>query len=184
MIIFDQPIAIKPCDIIFIFGGSHPGLWENGAKAFFKGLGQDIVVTGGYKLDALRHYTWQDDKKAESEVIRRELIKLGVPEEKIFIETQSVNTYENVKYALRIYDFKSVFSVLVICKSYAVGRQIRTLKAQLDAETQVIPYPFDTHLGGDGPFITKENWMEYPEAQAYMFANVPKIHKYSHFGHF
>ena len=37
-IIFDQPIAIKPCDIIFIFGGSHPGLWENGAKAFFKGL--------------------------------------------------------------------------------------------------------------------------------------------------
>jgi uncharacterized SAM-binding protein YcdF (DUF218 family) len=182
-IIFDQSVAIKPCDIIFIFGGSHPGLWENGAKAFFNGLGQDIIVTGGYKPNALRHFTWQDEKKAESEVIRRELIKSSVPEEKIFIETQSTNTYENVRYALRIYDFKSVSSVLVICKSYAVGRQIRTLKAQLDSETQVIPYPFDTHLGGDGPLITKENWMEYPESQAYMFANVLKIHKYSQFGH-
>jgi uncharacterized SAM-binding protein YcdF (DUF218 family) len=158
-------------------------LWENGAKAYCKGLGQDIIATGGFKPDALRHHSWQDKETPESEVIRRELIKLDVPEENIYIETQSTNTYENVRFSLGIYDFKRVSSVLAICKSYAVGRQIRTLKAQLDSETEVVPYPFDTHLGGDGPFITEENWVEYPEAQAYMFANVLKMHQYGQAGH-
>jgi uncharacterized SAM-binding protein YcdF (DUF218 family) len=182
-IIFGEPGAPRPCDVIFIFGGSHPGLWENGSEAYFKGLGKDIIATGGYKPTALRHASWQDDQRPESEVIRRELIRLGVPEESIYIETKSTNTYENVRLALEIYDFDCVSSVLAICKSYAVGRQVRTLKAQLDPDVQIIPYPFDTHLGGDGPFVTRENWMDYQKGRAYMFANLLKIHHYGQAGH-
>jgi hypothetical protein len=64
-IIFGEHIDPKPCELIFIFGGSHPGLWKNGAEAYFKGLGKDLVVTGGYKANALRHKTWKDSKKPE-----------------------------------------------------------------------------------------------------------------------
>lgn len=182
-IIFGDPIKPKPCDVIFIFGGSHPGLWENGAQAYFKGLSEDIIVTGGYKPSALHHFSWQDGTSPESEVIRRELIILGVPEKNIYIETQSTNTYENVRFALEAYNFSTVTSILAICKSYAVGRQVRTLRAQLESRVKIIPYPFDTHLGGDGPFITRENWMDFQESRAYMFANVLKIYQYGRAGH-
>ena len=182
-ILFGAPIAPKPCDLIFIFGGSHPGLWENGAKAYFDGLGKDIIATGGYKSTALRHHSWQDGHRPESEVIRRELIRLGVPEENIYIEAKSTNTYENVHFALEIYDFDRVSSVLAICKSYAVGRQTRTLQAQLGSDVEIIPYPFDTHLGGNGPFITRETWMDYQKGRAYMFANLLKIYQYGQVGH-
>jgi hypothetical protein len=47
---FGEPIPVEPCDIIFVFGGSHPGLWEKSAEAFFDNLGQDIIVTGGTRL--------------------------------------------------------------------------------------------------------------------------------------
>jgi hypothetical protein len=176
-IVFGEPMSVKPCDIVFIFGGSHPGLWKNGADAYRKELAKDIVVTGGYKSNALRHHTWQDGEITESEVIRRDLIQLGVPEKSIFIETRSTNTYENVRFALEVYDFSTVSSI------FAVGRQTRTLKAQIDPCTQIIPYPFDTHLGGDRLFITKENWMNFQNGQAYMFANVLKIYHYDQTGH-
>jgi len=95
-IIFGEPVEPKPCDLIFIFGGSHPGLWKNGAEAYFKGYGQNVVVTGGYKQDAIRHHTWMHGQTPESEVIGRELIQLGVPEEIIYTKTWSTNTCENV----------------------------------------------------------------------------------------
>ena len=167
----------------FIFGGSHPGLWENGAKAYSDGLGRAIVATGGYKADALRHHSWLDGETPESKIIRRKLMALGIPEEDIFIETKSTNTYENVRYAREIYDFDQVSSILAVCKSYAVGRQVRTLKAQLALSVKVVPYPFDTQLGGSGVLINRENWMEVEGGRAYMFANVLKIHRYGQTGH-
>ena len=182
-IIFGEPVKPEPCDLIFIFGGSHPGLWKKGAEAYFDGLGKDIIATGGYKPDALRHHSWKDSKTPESEVIRRELLGLGVPQKNIYIEPQSTNTYENVRFAREVYDFKIVSSILAICKSYAVGRQIRTLKAQVDTNVKIIPYAFDTHLGGDGPFVTRENWMYYEEGRAYIFANMLKIVQYGQAGH-
>lgn len=182
-IIFGDPVEVEPCDIIFIFGGSHPGLWEKASEAYFKGLGSDIIVTGGYKPDALRHSSWVDGTTPESVVILRELLRSGVPQGMIYLETRSTNTYENVLYALRAYDFNPVSSVLAICKSYAVGRQVRTLKVQVEPQVKVIPYPFDTHLGGDEPLVTRENWMEFPEARAYMFANLMKIYHYGNLGY-
>jgi hypothetical protein len=182
-IVFGTPVEPQPCDVIFIFGGSHPGLWETGAAAYFAGLGRDVIVTGGYKPGAPRHWTWRDGTVPEATVIRRELVRLGVPESRITIETQSTNTYENVRFALEAYDFGAVSSVLAVCKSYAVGRQIRTLRAQLDARTRVIPYPFDTHIGGDGPFVTRETWMDFPESRAFVFATLLKIDRYGRMGH-
>jgi len=183
LITFGEPIEPEPCDIIFVFGGSHPGLWEVAAEAYFKELGEDIIVTGGHKPGAFRHFPWMDGKTPESGVIRQKLIQLGVPEAHIFIETKSTNTYENVRFALEVYNFSTVTRILAVCKSYAIGRQIRTLKAHLPSEISVIPYPFDSYLGADGPFITRHNWMEYPEGRAYMFANLLKIHQYGLLGH-
>lgn len=108
-ITFGEPVDPKPCDIIFIFGGSHPGLWEKGAEAYFNGFGKVIVATGGTKPDPLRHHSWADKKTPESEVIRWELVRLGVPQKNIYLETQSTNTYENVRFAVRSLQFQHCF---------------------------------------------------------------------------
>jgi len=182
-IVFGVTTTISPCDVIFIFGGSHPGLWEKGAEAYFKDLGRDIIATGGYNLKAYANQSKRDTVKTESERIRRELIRSGVPDKNIFIETRSTNSYENVRFAQEVYDFKSVSSILVVCKSYAVGRQIRTLKAQFASVVNIIPFPFDTYLGGDGRFVTKDNWMIFTETRAYIFANLLKIYSYGQKGY-
>jgi hypothetical protein len=40
-----------------------------------------------------------------------------------------------------------------------VGRQCRTLRQQMGKAIKVIPYPFDTEAGSNGPFITRDTWM-------------------------
>ena len=182
-ITFGDPQEPKPCDIIFIFGGSYPGLWDTAARAFHSGLGKDIVATGGRKSDALRHKTWNYGDMAEAEVIQQQLVLLGVPAQRIFIETESENTYENVLNAITKYDFSKILSVLAVCKSYAVGRQIRTLRAQLSPEVKIVPLPFDAHLAGTGPIISRDNWTEYQDARRYIFANLLKIYQYGSQGH-
>lgn len=122
-IVFDYPSPpIQPSDVIFIFGGSHPGLWQTAAEAYHKGLGRDIVITGGRKPGVQHHYTWVDGDTPEAQVILRELVKLSVPESIIFYEDKSTNSLDNVLFAKEIYDFSRVRRILVVCKNYGVGR--------------------------------------------------------------
>ena len=182
-IVFDytaQPI--QPCDIIFIFGGSHPGLWETAARAYHNGLGKAIIATGGSKPGVHHHYTWVDGSTPESHVIKRELIKQAVPENCIYCEDKSTNTLENVLCAKEVYDFSEVSSILAVCKNYGVGRQCRTLRLHMDRDIKVIPYPFDTEAG-DGPFITRHTWMNYEKSKALVFAQAAKIYQYGKLGH-
>jgi hypothetical protein len=182
-IVFDREIDPEPCDVIFVFGGSHPGLWETAARAFHKGLGREIIATGGCKPDALRHITWTYGNMPEAEVIARNLERLGVPGERIILETRSTNTYENVCNALALFPFDEVSSVLAVCKSYAVGRQTRTLRAQLAPSVRIIPFSFDTDPAGTGLIIGRHNWTQYRKTRAYIWANLLKIHHYGERGH-
>lgn len=182
-IVFDYPSKpIQPSDVIFIFGGSHPGIWQTAAEAYHEGLGKDIVVTGGRKPGVQQHYTWVDGDTPEAHVIFRELVKLSVPESVIFYEDKSTNSLENVLFANEIYDFSSVRRILAVCKNYGVGRQCRTLKQQIAENIQVIPYPFDTEAG-NGPFITRYTWMNYEKSKEVVITQTVKINRYGKLGH-
>jgi uncharacterized SAM-binding protein YcdF (DUF218 family) len=176
-IVFGPVVEPVSCEVIFIFGGLDPGLWEWGARAYAQGLGRDVVVTGGYKpgmTDHLEH---------EARVIRRELIARGVPETFITYEDESTNTLENVLFAMRVYDFSTVSRVLAVCKCYGAGRQCRTLRRNLGPAVQVIPYPFDTRIRGQGPVITRANWMQDEVSRAFVYEQVRKIIRYGRLGH-
>lgn len=182
-IVFDYPSQpIQPCDVIFVFGGSHPGLWQTAAIAYHKGLGKDVIVTGGHKPGVQYHFTWGDGNTPEAHVIKRELVKLSVPECAIYYEDKSTNSLDNVLFAKEIYDFSKVNRILVVCKNYGVGRQCRTLKRQIAQTIQVIPYPFDTEAG-NGPFITRFTWMNYEKSKELVFTQVVKTYRYGKLGH-
>jgi uncharacterized SAM-binding protein YcdF (DUF218 family) len=184
-VVFGPP-AVKPqtCDLIFIFGGSHPGLWERAAEAYHKGLGEVILATGGYNPTTRRHPAWVAGDTPEAHVIRDELVRLGVPEGAVTIEDRSTNSLENVRFARQVYDFSRVKHILVVCKCYAVGRQCRTLAQHLDPETEILPYPFDTILPGlPGQTITRHNWNHWTESRAFMLSQTAKIYRYGNLGH-
>ncbi|MCU0522256.1 MAG: YdcF family protein [Anaerolineae bacterium] len=183
-IVFDYPSPpLRLCDVIFVFGGSHPGLWQTAAKAYHAGLGKAIIATGGHKPGVKYHATWTDGETPEAHVIRRELIRLGVPEDRIICEDRSTNSLENVLFAMEVYDFSSVSSILVVCKNYGVGRQCRTLRQQMGNSVILIPYPFDTEISGHGPFITRDTWVNYEEGRAFVLTQVVKIRRYGKLGH-
>jgi uncharacterized SAM-binding protein YcdF (DUF218 family) len=176
-------VSPEPCDTIFIFGGSHPGLWQKAAEAYQAGLGKVILATGGHKPGVQYHSMRTDGTTPESHVIRRELIRLHVPEEIIYVEDQSTNSLENVLFAQKVFDFAKLTSILVICKCYGAGRQCRTLKKHIDPSIKVIPYPFDTNIGSHGPFITRFTWMNDEESRAFVFRQAVKIVAYGRLGH-
>lgn len=146
-------------------------------------MGKVIIVTGGHKPGVQHHFTWADGITPESHVIRRELTKLSVPKNIIFYEDMSTNSLDNVLFAKEVYDFSNITSILVVCKNYGVDRQCRTLKQHIAKTIKVIPYPFDTEAGINGPFITQHTWMNYEESKAVVFTQVVKICQYGKLGH-
>jgi hypothetical protein len=181
-IVFGTPEAPQPCDLIFIFGGSHPGLWISGAEAYHAGFGPHIIATGGYKPTAIRHHTWQHGIRPEALVIRDELASRGVPQQPITVEDRSTNSLENVLFAQALYDFSTLSSILVICRCHGVGRQCRTLRRHIDPRITVRVYPFATNVGHVGVPITRDNWMSMEESRAGIFSNLLKIIKYGRKG--
>jgi uncharacterized SAM-binding protein YcdF (DUF218 family) len=184
-IVFGSPITSPPppCDLIFIFGGSHPGLWQTAAQAYHQGLGKVILATGGHKPGVKHHYTWSDGETPEAYVIRRELVKLGVPEKAILCEDRSTNTLENVFFAKEVFDFSTIASILAICKNYGLGRQCRTLRQQMACRIQIFPYPFDAEAGSRGPLITRHTWMEHEKGREVVLTQLAKIIRYGQRGH-
>jgi hypothetical protein len=181
-IVFGAAEPPQPCDLIFIFGGSHPGLWIAGAEAYHAGLGPKIIATGGYKSTAIRHHTWQHGARPEAFVIRDELVTRGVPEQQVIVEDRSTNSLENVLFAQQMYDFSSLTSILVVCRSHGIGRQCRTLRHHINPRIAVRPYSFATNVGHAGVSITRENWMTMEDSRAGIFSNFLKIIKYGRKG--
>lgn len=178
-----QETPLLPCDVIFVFGGSHPGLWEWAAEAYFRGLGKNIIVTGGNKPNVKHHYTWKDGSTPEALVLRRELIRLHVPEDVIYFEDRSTNSLENVLYAHEVFDLNKVRRILAVCKNYGAGRQCRTLRKQVSENIKVVPYPFVTNAGSDGPVITRLNWMNHDQTRELVIREFIKIYTYGQLGH-
>lgn len=176
-IVFLPQKELQPCDIIFIFGGSHPGLWETAARAYQENLGQIVIVTGGYKPGAKRHACWEYGDRPESHVIAEKLQTLGVPADAMILEDRSTNTLENVLFAQEVYDFSKVRRILMICKSFASGRQCRTLQKHLPSHITCLPYAFDTR-SGDGPLITATTWMNDPQTRSLIFGEYLRIIAY------
>ena len=64
-----------------------------------------------------------------------------------------------------------------------VGRQCRTLRRQMQKGIILIPYPFDTEVGSDGPFITRDTWMNDERSRVVVWSQLVKIRRYGEWSH-
>lgn len=154
---FGEDVAAKPCDALFVFGGTHCGHWEKTIEAYQKGLAEKIIVTGGVSPTGTPDSNWTYGKKPEAEVIVSHLLAAGISREVIFFENHSTNTLENVLFAKEIFDFGSIQSLMFVSKSHVAGRQQRTLAKHLPEHLTYVPYTFDATY--EGIFISRQTWM-------------------------
>ena len=85
-----------PADVIVAFGTNDLRVARFAARLYLEGFGSTLVCTGGvaHEGDLLATH-WQ---KTEAEMYADEAIALGVPVERIVLETRAVNTAENVRF--------------------------------------------------------------------------------------
>ena len=180
-IVFLPAVAPEPCDAIFVFGGTHPGHWQQAIHAYHRGYGTKVIVTGGVSPTGIKHPDWSDDQMRESEGITAKLVEGGVPHNAIVFENRSRNTLENVLYAQEVVDFSQMRRLLFVGKSIGAGREYRTLAQNVPFPLRYIPFGFDAEYAGQ--IISRHTWMQSAVGRGRVFGEYLRIVYYGRLGH-
>jgi uncharacterized SAM-binding protein YcdF (DUF218 family) len=121
--VLDQPV--QPADVIIALGNSDVRTAQKAAELFNQNMGQWLVTTGGYG-----RLTKDEFQKPEAQIFAQEAVRLGVPEDKIIIEDQSTNTFDNLRLTRQHLDERgiAVKKVIVVTKPYMERRALATVK--------------------------------------------------------
>ncbi|MBM6616334.1 YdcF family protein [Bacillus suaedaesalsae] len=166
-IVFLEEKLPSPCDVIFVFGGTHSGHWEKAIEAYFNGLGNKLIVTGGFNPKV---------KLYESREIVKYLVEAGIPKRDIVFEDKSSNTLENVLFAKEVFNFGAINTVLFICKSYAAGSQYRTLVQHLPGHLEFVNFSFDAKF--NGTTVARDNWFNSETGRKRVWGQYLRIIEY------
>ncbi len=136
-IIKNQPE--EAADIVIVLGCKVPSrafyMRSEAAAAYWSQHSSVRIITTGGK--------GADEAEAEGEVFRKELIKAGIPEAQIFVETESVSTRENLQNSDRLYHIKSQ-QVGIVTSKYHLYRSL--VIARQCGYTNVFGIPAETLL--------------------------------------
>ncbi len=80
-----------------------------------------ILVSGGVPFEAGKHL-----QKSRAEIIKNHLQSMGVPENSIYLEDQSQNTYENLLFADAIGKKNGWRKYLLVTSGYHMFRSLKT----------------------------------------------------------
>ena len=105
---------------------------KHGVALYHRGRVDVLVFTGG---------VGEGDRLAEAEVARRYALARGVPEERIYCETQSRVTYDNLKGAQVIMAREGLATALLVSDPLHMRRATRMAQ---DLDMQVYPSPTPT----------------------------------------
>ncbi len=184
-LVFGPPSHPVSADVGFVFGGTHPGLWQTAVSMYQAGYVSRFVVTGGLNFSSAYHAGWTYGPDVpESHGIAEQMNRLGVPASAILTEDRSTNTLENVLFALEVADFTQFRSILAITKSYGTGRQLRTLRHHIPNTIAVHSVSFPTEGYNLGPgLIDRDNWTDTELRVRLVLGAYQRIMKYGLAGH-
>src|SRR3989344_1400942 len=116
---------LKKADLIMVMGSHDIQVAERGAELFFEGYAPLVLVTGG--LGKITRKLWE---KTEAEVFSDRMVEMGVPKEKIIIESKSANTGENVSNSKKLLLSKKILikKVVLVQKPYMERRAYAIVK--------------------------------------------------------
>jgi uncharacterized SAM-binding protein YcdF (DUF218 family) len=162
-----EKTKLHKADLGFIFGNRSFSneLVTASAQYYHKGYFPKIIVTGGVT-------NIQGD--LESYYIKKQLIKHGVPENKIIIEDKSTNTQENIEFAQQVLHARGempISSIIGFGQLYAARRYMMTLQRRWP---EVLPMFVSVNAFN----VDKDNWHKNDQLKNYVLKEWNKIDKY------
>ncbi|UGQ48593.1 YdcF family protein [Massilia endophytica] len=155
-------------DLGFLFGTRHgvPEFCAAAHSLWQEGMFGRLLVSGGRTGSSAL---------AEADLIGAELVRLGVPESALILETAATNTGENVQFGRRkvaeAMDLGAIRSVLVIGKVCSTRRYLMTLQRHWPGlRMSVCPV---NYFG-----VSVERWHEHEEFRARVLGEFEKIPLY------
>ncbi|WP_226669737.1 YdcF family protein [Metabacillus litoralis] len=114
-------------DCIIAFGSHDTNVAERAAELYNQGYAKFVIFTGGF--GRITKNKWE---KTEAEMFSDIAIARGVPSDKIYIETESTNTGQNIDFTKKLIEKeKLTFSdYIVVDKPFKERRIYATLKKQ------------------------------------------------------
>ena len=137
------------CDIIFCLCSHDTRVAERAAQLMIDGLGESLVFSGG-----VGKLTQGMFDKPEAEIFADIAKKMGVPSEKIIMETKSTNTGENIRFTYSLLNDRKIEAdtILLVQKPYMERRTYATFRKQWPNQGAIILVT--------SPQISYEEYME------------------------
>jgi hypothetical protein len=159
---------LTPGDLIILFGGQRLERAERAAALYQAGLAQRIVITGGDK---------RGTGVVEAERLKAHAVSLGVPAEAFLLETESVNTLENVRMAVALVEeqigWKQIRNVILVSAPHRLRRVKQAIAHYIPRTVQV------TCCSDARTDITRENWWHTAEGQSLVYRELEKVRSYA-----
>jgi uncharacterized SAM-binding protein YcdF (DUF218 family) len=159
LVLLPIPLVVRDdvhqADAIVVIGGDHKlERIERAVELYRGGYAPAVVISAGTIVQE------GSTLVPEAEVMRRQALALGLPEEAVFLETRSQSTYENARYSKDICQAHDMDSVLLVTSAYHSRRARRIFRETLEPEISVSVQP----ASQKHPFWL---WWFYPD-QAYV----------------
>jgi uncharacterized SAM-binding protein YcdF (DUF218 family) len=129
-------------DCILAFGSHDTRVAERAADLYHQSFAEFIIFTGG--LGRITKNIWG---KSEAEKFKEIAITLGVPSDRIFIETKSTNTGENISFTKQLIEKEKLMfkNFIVVDKPFRERRTYVTLKKQWSTLDFIITSPENSY---------------------------------------
>ena len=137
--------ALRALDVVVVLGGGTHAAWGYGTEAeltgpaysrWYNGIlafhrsGANLLAFSGGRLD---------DDESEAEVMKSMAVAMGIPEDRILVETQSLNTMQNAAFTARLLPGKGRQIGLVTSVTHML-RAERAFKKEFRQDT-IVPIP-------------------------------------------
>ena len=141
--------ALAKADCIIVLGSHDTRVAERGAEVFLGGWAPLLVFSG--HLGALTSRMWS---RPEAEIFADVAAGLGVPRERILLESRSTNTGENVDFSRQLLEEKGIRprKAIAVQKPYMERRTLATFAQRWPELEVVVTSPqigFDAYPTGD-----------------------------------
>jgi len=160
-------------DCILVFGSKSLHRVKKAADLFKNKRAPLILVSGSENR-------WGEGEVSEALWMKEHLLKLGVPDEQILLETQADNTTENVIGSSLVLQKKiglhKVKRILIVSSPFHLKRCFLSLKTYM-------PYWIEyTYCPDDREFGQRDNWHRDPNSKKLVMLELQKIVQYVRMG--
>jgi uncharacterized SAM-binding protein YcdF (DUF218 family) len=129
---------LERADAILVLCSYDTSVAERGAQLLLEGWAPLLIFSGG--LGAITRNLWSEP---EAELFARVARGMGVPDERILVETRSTNTGENVRFTRRLLEERGLDpeSFILVQKPYMERRAYATFKRYWPEKRAVVTSP-------------------------------------------